>query len=157
MRAGALGELGLALCSVIAAVAALGGCRHLGLQPHPLRIDHEEVTTSTGVRWEDLFRGKGPAAQSGDELLLDYTLWLEDGKRVDSTLDRGLPITTRIGATFVPGLSDGLIGIQPDGQRRIVVPPKLGYGDKGVEGLIPPNATLVFEVHAIEVHVHAGK
>lgn len=149
-------RLGVAL-AVIPALVLLGGCRHLGLQPHPLQISHQEVTTDSGVRWEDTFRGKGPAAQSGDELLIDYTLWLEDGHRVDSTLDRGVPIAVKLGATFVPGLTDGLIGIQADGQRRIVVPPKLGYGDKGVEGLIPPGATLVFEVHAIEIHPGAAK
>ncbi len=109
------------------------------------------VRTSTGVLYEELLQGIGAPAALGDEVLLDYVVSLEDGTRVDSTLDRGLPVPVRLGEAFLRGLDDGLLGIRADGRRRIVVPPELGYGDAGVVGLVPPGATLVFEVHAIEL------
>ena len=135
----------------IACAPWIAACAQIGLQHRPVPMSHREVTTSSGVTFEDEFLGSGPAAMMGDELRLDYTLWLEDGTRIDSTLDRGVPEPMRIGQAPVKGLNDGLVGMQPEGRRRIVVPPELGYGARGVEGMIPPNAKLVFEVHVLEV------
>jgi len=134
----------------------LGSCAQIGLHPRPVHIPHGEVVTTTGVRYADLFVGMGPAAIMGDELVLDYTVWLEEGARVDSTLDRGVPITVRLGEAPVKGLDDGLLGMQPKGRRRIVIPPKLAYGSRGVEDMIPPDATLVYEVHVLEVRRPEG-
>jgi len=111
------------------------------------------IRTSTGVIYEELLQGSGEPAALGDEVLLDYVVDLEDGTRVDSTLERGLPVPVKLGEAFLRGLDDGLLGIRTDGRRRIVVPPALAYGDEGVEGLVPSGATLVFEVHAIEVRL----
>ena len=126
------------------------GCRHIGLQPRPVAMNHREVKLSSGVVYEDLFVGSGVCATRGDVLEIDYTLWLEDGTRVDSTLDRGVPEPVRIGEAYVKGLDDGLVGMQVGGRRRILVPPDLGFGSAGLEvPFVPPNATLVFEVHVV--------
>ena len=138
----------------IAGALACASCTQIGLQSRPVPMNHRMVELSSGVRVEDLFIGHGPAATNGDKLLLDYTVWLEDGTRVDSTLDRGVPETIAIGKAMVRGLDDGLIGMQAEGRRRITVPPELGYGSEGVEDLVPPDATLVFEVHVLEVGGH---
>jgi FKBP-type peptidyl-prolyl cis-trans isomerase len=107
--------------------------------------------------FEDLFVGKGSIAGPGDEVLIDYTVWLDDAEktRVDSTLDRGVPVKVKIGSAFIDGLNTGLASIQPNGRRKIFVPARQAYGEKGVEGAIPPNSNLVFEVNAIEVKPHA--
>lgn len=133
------------------AVLALAGCQFLGLQQRPVAVERGQVRSARGVELTDLFLGQGAAAGTGDKVLLDYTLWLEDGTRIDSTLDRGVPVTVVIGEAFVRGLDDGLMGLCGGGRRRITVPPELGYGAEGVPGLVPPDATLVFDVHALEV------
>lgn len=134
-------------------LAALAACRQIGFQDHPVHIDRDEVVTASGVRYSDVFRGKGPVAGPGDEVLLDYTAWTDDDARtsIDSTVDRGVPVVMKIGEAPVEGLNDGLMSMQADGRRVVHVPAKLAYGESGVEGLVPPNTNLVFEVHVIEV------
>lgn len=136
---------------------ASSGCRHFGFQDHPVRVDRDEVVTEDGVRYEELFVGQGPIAGQGDDVLIDYTVWLDDdsASRIDSTLDRGVPVRVTIGSAFVTGLDTGLMSIRPNGRRRIHVPARAAYGAEGVEDLVPPNANLVFEVHALEVHPRA--
>ncbi|MBL8859928.1 MAG: FKBP-type peptidyl-prolyl cis-trans isomerase [Planctomycetes bacterium] len=142
-----------ALLAVVALTLLTQSCRQLGFQDRPVPVDRDEVVTQDGVRYEEIYVGKGTIAGKGDEVLLDYTVWLADkaGTRVDSTLDRGVPVRVRIGDAFIDGLNTGLMSIQPTGRRRITVPARQAYGATGVEGMIPPNADLVFEVHAIEV------
>lgn len=129
------------------------GCRHFGFHDHPVAVDRDTVVTEDGVHYEDLFVGQGAIAGGGDEVLLDYTVWTDDDsrERIDSTLDRGVPVRVRIGSAFVDGLNSGLMSIRPGGRRRVHVPARQAYGARGVEGLVPPDADLVFEVHAIEV------
>lgn len=138
-----------ALAALTVLVLPLASCAQIGLQARPVAMNHRAVELSCGVSYEDLFVGRGPAATRGDELELDYTLWLADDTRVDSTLDRGVPVRMTIGEAPVRGLDDGLVGMQAGGRRKITVPPELGYGSDGVEELIPPDATLVFEVHVV--------
>lgn len=132
-------------------VTLSASCAHIGLQQRPVAVERGVVRTSSGVTYEELFLGTGPAAQRGDTVTFDYTVWLESGERVDSTLDRGVPLTLAIGNAPVHGLDEGLVGMQAGGRRKLKVPPELGYGEKGVPDLIPPNAPLVFEVHLIEL------
>jgi FKBP-type peptidyl-prolyl cis-trans isomerase len=145
--------------SVVSLFACIAVCASAACRNMPVRSPEQavEVRTSRGVVYEDLALGQGTSANVGDELLLDYTAWLESGERVDSTLDRGSPVLMRIGAALVRGLDEGLIGMRVDGRRRITVPSELAYGETGVEGMIPPDQNLVFEVHVIEVHVSAQR
>ncbi len=126
-------------------------CQHFSLERLPSAVERGESVTSGGVRWHDLFVGDGPAATAGDTLVCDYTTWLADGARVDSTLDRGVPLEFVLGAAPLEGLNQGLLGMRPGGRRRLHVPPALAYGSKGVEDMIPPDAALDFEVHVLEV------
>ncbi len=138
--------------TLLALALACASCRSFDPARRTMHVDNPAVRTTTGVMYEELMRGQGAPAEPGDEVLLDYVVSLEDGTRVDSTLDRGVPVPVLLGEAFVRGLDDGLAGICAEGRRRITVPPELAYGAEGVPGLVPPNATLVFEVHAVEVH-----
>lgn len=138
-------------CLALALLVLASGCAQIGLQARPVPMNHREVRLSSGVVYEDLFLGSGVAASRGDRVELDYTLWLADGTRVDSTLDRGVPELITLGEAPVRGLDEGLVGIQSGGRRKLRVPPALGYGKEGIEGLIPPDAALVFEVHVLAV------
>jgi len=135
----------------LAACVVLSGCRQIGLDPQPVPMPHGNVRTTSGLEYTEIFIGTGPAARPGDEVTFEYTVWLGDGTRVDSTFDRGVAITVELGKAPLRAWDEGLIGIQADGRRRLVVPPELAYGDTGVAGLIPPGATLVIEVLALEV------
>lgn len=143
-----------ATCSILRAlvcVLSFASCAHIGLQQHPVAIHTEKIRTATGVTYEDLVLGMGRAAETGDRALIDYTVWLESGERVDSTLDRGVPINVTLGSAPIKGLDEGLLGMMPKGHRKLVIPSELAYGAQGVAGMIPPGATLVFEVHAIKI------
>jgi FKBP-type peptidyl-prolyl cis-trans isomerase len=100
-----------------------------------------------------VFLGHGASAAPGDLVTIDYTVWLENGDRVDSTLDRGVPLTVALGEAPLRGLNEGVLGMKAGGRRRLTVPPSLAYGEEGVPGLVPPEATLLFEVHLIEIGV----
>jgi FKBP-type peptidyl-prolyl cis-trans isomerase len=132
------------------AFLGLAGCSHFG-SSRPVSVTRESVRTNSGLVFEEIFVGSGPAAKSGDSVTFEYTVWLEDGTRVDSTYDRGVAITVEIGRAPLKAWNEGLLGIQPQGRRRLTVPPELAYGDEGVEGMIPPRSTLVIEVLALEV------
>ena len=141
---------------VLASLALATGCAQIGMQPRRVSIHRDRMSTTSGLRYEDLFIGQGPAARPGDNVTFEYTVWLEDGTRVDSTYDRGVALTVRLGAAALKAWDEGLIGIQPQGRRRLVVPPNLAYGSEGVEGMIPPDATLIIEVLALEVRGSTG-
>ena len=135
----------------LAACLLTTACAQIGFQQRPVRANHREVRLSSGVVYEELSLGQGVAATRGDRVELDYTLWLAGGTRVDSTLDRGVPIWITIGEAQVRGLDQGLVGMQAGGRRKIRVPAELGYGKEGVEDMIPPDAELVFEVHLLTI------
>jgi FKBP-type peptidyl-prolyl cis-trans isomerase len=139
----------LARTAVLGVAGLAAGCSHLGSKP--VSIERESVRTSSGLVFEEIFVGTGPAAEAGDDVTFEYTVWLEDGTRVDSTYDRGVAITVEVGRAALPAWNEGLLGIRPQGRRRLTVPPELAYGNEGVEGMIPPRSTLVIEVLALEV------
>jgi FKBP-type peptidyl-prolyl cis-trans isomerase len=139
----------IARTAVLGVAGLVAGCSHLGSKP--VSIERGSVRTPSGLVFEEVFVGTGPAAKAGDSVTFEYTVWLEDGTRVDSTYDRGVAITVEIGSSDLPAWNEGLLGIQPHGRRRLTVPPELAYGDEGVEGMIPPRSILVIEVLALEV------
>ncbi len=105
---------------------------------------------SEGLQIDELAAGAGPAAARGQKVSVHYTGWLTDGKKFDSSHDRGQPFRFTLGAgEVILGWDDGVLGMQVGGKRRLTVPPDLGYGRRGIRGVIPPNATLVFEVELL--------
>lgn len=95
---------------------------------------------------EDLTAGTGPAAKAGDSVTVDYTGWLTDGTQFDSSKGRKPFVFTLGAGEVIPGWDQGVAGMMVGGTRRLTIPPELGYGSQGAGGVIPPNATLVFEV-----------
>ena len=109
------------------------------------------ITTPSGLQYEDTTVGNGEVAQAGRRVQVHYTGWLYNdgvqGAKFDSSKDRGQPIRFGLGAGMViQGWDEGVQGMKVGGTRVLVIPPNLGYGARGAGGVIPPNATLVFEV-----------
>ncbi len=96
--------------------------------------------------------GTGAEAKSGSKVSVHYTGWLTDGKEFDSSKKAGQPLTFQLGAGFViAGWDKGVQGMKVGGKRKLTIPPQLAYGDRGAGGIIPPNATLLFEVELTKV------
>ena len=111
------------------------------------------VTTASGLKYEDLKVGEGAAAKSGDRVEVHYTGWLENGTKFDSSVDRGRPFGFPVGAgRVIQGWDQGVAGMKVGGKRKLIIPPALGYGERGAGGVIPPNATLIFEVELLKVN-----
>ena len=101
---------------------------------------------------EDLKTGTGPAVKSGDNIIIHYKGTLTDGTKFDSSYDRGTPFETQIGVgQVIKGWDEGVIGMKVGGKRKLTIPPELGYGASGAGNVIPPNATLIFEVELIGI------
>ena len=107
---------------------------------------------SGGVRAEDLKVGDGALAETGTNVSVHYTGWLTDGTKFDSSVDRGEPFKFRLGAgQVIRGWDEGVKGMRVGGKRKLTIPPDMGYGAAGAGGVIPPNATLVFDVELLDV------
>lgn len=104
------------------------------------------------VQIRELHPGEGPPAKRHDTVTVHYTGWLEDGTKFDSSRDRNSPFSLVLGqGQVIPGWERGLLGMQAGGQRELIIPPELGYGPRGAGGVIPPNATLRFEVELLSI------
>src|SRR5437016_11883752 len=111
-----------------------------------------EVTSPTGLTYGGLVEGTGDAAKMGATVSVHYTGWLTDGKKFDSSKDRGQPFKFPLGrGQVIRGWDDGVQGMKVGGKRKLTIPPELGYGAQGAGGVIPPTATLVFEVELLGV------
>jgi FKBP-type peptidyl-prolyl cis-trans isomerase FkpA len=112
----------------------------------------QEVTTASGLKYQDVKEGTGDVATAGKTVAVHYTGWLTDGKKFDSSKDRGQPFEFPLGGgRVIRGWDEGVQGMKVGGVRRLTIPPELGYGARGAGGVIPPNATLVFEVELLKV------
>ncbi len=110
------------------------------------------TTTASGLQYKDTQIGSGAEATPGKMVSVHYTGWLQNGVKFDSSLDRGQPFTLSVGVgQVIPGWDEGLVGMKVGGKRLLVIPPELGYGAAGSPPVIPPNATLIFEVELLEV------
>jgi FKBP-type peptidyl-prolyl cis-trans isomerase FkpA len=111
-----------------------------------------EKITDSGLKYEDLQAGDGDEAVAGQRVTVHYTGWLLDGDKFDSSVDRNDPFVFTLGKGMViRGWDEGVAGMQVGGKRRLTIPPQLGYGSQGAGGVIPPNATLVFDVELLAV------
>ena len=116
----------------------------------PSKTAGKPVTTPSGLKYWDLKKGTGAVAKTGDPVKVHYTGWLTDGKKFDSSVDRGEPFAFKLGAGMViKGWDEGVAGMKVGGKRQLRIPPNLGYGASGAGGVIPPNAELVFDVELL--------
>ena len=115
--------------------------------------DSVDITiTGSGVQIQELVVGTGAEAKAGDKVSMHYTGWLEDGKQFDSSRSRNQPFEFTLGAgEVIPGWEEGVTGMKVGGKRKLTIPPEMAYGDKGAGSVIPPNATLTFEVELLNI------
>lgn len=108
----------------------------------------EVVTTPSGLKYEILQEGSGDVAEPGETVKVHYTGWLTNGKKFDSSVDRGKPFSFPLGkGRVIKGWDEGVAGMKVGEKRKLTIPPQLAYGKRGAgNGLIPPNSTLIFEV-----------
>lgn len=112
----------------------------------------KEIVTSSGLQYIDHVVGTGEVAKAGQTVSVHYTGWLTNGTKFDSSVDRGQPFSFPLGAgRVIKGWDEGVQGMKVGGKRKLTIPANLGYGARGAGGVIPPNATLVFDVELLSV------
>jgi peptidylprolyl isomerase len=141
--------LAAALITAVGAFAALP-------TPAAAQAEGATVTTPLGLKITDTKVGTGAEPQKGQTVVVDYTGWLyvngAKGAKFDSSLDRGYPFMFKLGlGEVIQGWDDGVATMKVGGKRTLVIPPNLGYGSRGAGGVIPPNATLIFDVELLGV------
>jgi peptidylprolyl isomerase len=126
------------------------------MRPKP--PEYENLLSESGVIMRDLVvPERGEQVRQGDTVAIHYELWVQDGPLVESSRDQGTAVRFEVGAAEVPrGLEEGVLGMRLFGRRRIVVPSELAYGAEGRPPLIPPDATLVFDVELMEHQVSSA-
>jgi FKBP-type peptidyl-prolyl cis-trans isomerase len=114
--------------------------------------EQNEVATGSGLKYVDLQEGQGDEAKPGQTVSVHYTGWLENGTKFDSSHDRRQPFSFSLGAgQVIRGWDEGVAGMKVGGKRTLIIPPEMGYGARGAGGVIPPGATLVFDVELVEI------
>jgi FKBP-type peptidyl-prolyl cis-trans isomerase len=140
--------------AIVAAIALIGAVA-VWAQTNtaaPTKVTGAGTTTKSGLQYWDIKVGTGDAAVSGKPVRVHYTGWLTDGKKFDSSVDHGQPFTFKLGAgEVIPGWDEGVSGMKVGGKRQLKIPASLGYGARGAGGVIPPNATLIFDVELLAV------
>ncbi|MEC4982972.1 MAG: FKBP-type peptidyl-prolyl cis-trans isomerase [Oscillatoria sp. PMC 1068.18] len=112
----------------------------------------EAITTGSGLKYVEIQEGTGSTPKPGQTVVVHYTGTLEDGTKFDSSRDRGSPFSFKIGVgQVIKGWDEGVGMMKEGGRRKLIIPPELGYGSRGAGGVIPPNATLIFDVELLEI------
>ncbi len=115
-------------------------------------MSESEITTESGLKYTDEIVGDGISPKTGQKVTVHYTGTLENGKKFDSSKDRDQPFTFTIGVgQVIQGWDEGVASMKVGGKRTLVIPAELGYGRRGAGGVIPPNATLIFDVELLDV------
>lgn len=138
------------LCAAMLLVAGCGG------KESPVTQEGTPVTLPSGLVYVDLKVGSGDPIRPGQIAVVHYTGWLDDGgkpgRQFDSSYSRNRPFDFRLGARqVIQGWDEGVAGMRVGGKRRLTIPPQLGYGERGADNVIPPNATLIFDVELLEI------
>ncbi len=118
----------------------------------PTKVTGDGVKTDSGLQYWDIKVGTGEEAKSGDPVKVHYTGWFTTGKKFDSSVDAHQPYSFTLGAgNVIKGWDEGVAGMKVGGKRQLRIPPELAYGEKGYKDIIPPNATLIFDVQLLAV------
>jgi FKBP-type peptidyl-prolyl cis-trans isomerase FkpA len=135
---------------IIAALIVLGAISPSFLQG--ATMSEAKTTTASGLVYEDIKQGEGDPATAGKTVSVHYTGWLTNGTKFDSSKDRGQPFEFPLGGgRVIKGWDEGVQGMKVGGVRKLTIPPGLGYGARGAGRVIPPDATLVFEVELLKI------
>ena len=138
---------------ILLALAAAASGRAQTDNSSPTKVTGKPKTTSSGLQYWDIVVGTGATAVPGKPVKVHYTGWLTNGKKFDSSVDRGQPFGFPLGGgQVIKGWDEGVAGMKVGGTRQLRIPPELGYGARGAGGAIPPNATLIFDVELLEVN-----
>ena len=115
-------------------------------------MDEQVIQTATGLKYVEIVEGSGAQPKPGDSVSVHYTGWLKSGQKFDSSHDRGQPLVFPLGrGRVIKGWDEGVASMKVGGKRKLIIPALLGYGDRGAGGVIPPGATLIFEVELMGV------
>jgi FKBP-type peptidyl-prolyl cis-trans isomerase len=118
----------------------------------PTKVTGDGVKTPSGLEYWDIKVGTGDVAKEGSHVRVHYTGWLTSGKKFDSSVDAGRPFEFTIGrGEVIKGWEEGVAGMKAGGKRQLRIPPDLAYGERGYPGVIPANATLIFDIQLLAV------
>jgi FKBP-type peptidyl-prolyl cis-trans isomerase len=118
----------------------------------PTKVTGEGTKTASGLQYWDIRVGLGPLAKDGDHVKVHYTGWLTTGKKFDSSVDARQPFDFTIGkGDVIKGWEEGVSGMKVGGKRQLRIPPQLAYGEQGYSGVIPANATLIFDIQLLGI------
>jgi peptidylprolyl isomerase len=138
--------------AVLGAATLSAGLLRADEKPAKSKDEGKVVRLHDGLQYEDLKVGEGAQPKLGQTVVVHYTGWLTNGKKFDSSVDRGRPFEFAIGEGHViKGWDEGVATMKVGGKRKLTIPPELAYGSRGAGGVIPPNATLVFEVELLGI------
>jgi FKBP-type peptidyl-prolyl cis-trans isomerase len=157
MRKGSLLVLSVSLLTAVALAQSGTTHKRTSTTTHaaasgPTKVTGEPTKTADGLEYWDIKVGSGAVAQRGSTVKVHYTGWLTSGKKFDSSMGRGPFEVTPLGsAPVIKGWNEGIVGMKVGGKRQLRIPPDLAYGPGGYPGVIPPNATLIFDVQLLSV------